>query len=369
MPFSERGGITSDQWTFISEQIFLRGVESSETLDSYQCNRIALDRGDIIRGIVNSLGESHVVFADLTTSNANVFYELGVRHVLARGTFLFAQSIRDIPFDLRPYSCHEYGFGTERELQRARKLVERCLNDFEANPDAPDSPVADFAPERFSSATHYRSQSAMPEEPWNRSPVPKVLFEDLFSDNSDHGFRYESILATSTGQRLVPNEAHRVEDHQLKLELTTGYAVCTTPGIYARDIAIEAEVNLRNHGSDITSWAGIQLRSFNNLSELRPDTSGYLLYLRGTAQVELQTPEAHPRVVFDIPYQAGEWVTLRMMLSGNSARIEIPGKKKKRTLTDLNYLGPGGVALLTFLSEASFRNIGIWALEQPGDWL
>lgn len=48
--------------------------------------------GDVIEHIVQDLVESDIVVADLTGRNANVFYELGVRHATNTGTILIAQS-------------------------------------------------------------------------------------------------------------------------------------------------------------------------------------------------------------------------------------------------------------------------------------
>jgi hypothetical protein len=42
-----------------------------------------------------------VLLADLTGKNPNVFYELGLAHALAKPVILVAESMEDIPFDLR----------------------------------------------------------------------------------------------------------------------------------------------------------------------------------------------------------------------------------------------------------------------------
>jgi hypothetical protein len=42
-----------------------------------------------------------VVIADMSTKNANVFYETGIAHTLGKTTILLSQSIDDVPFDLR----------------------------------------------------------------------------------------------------------------------------------------------------------------------------------------------------------------------------------------------------------------------------
>ena len=44
---------------------------------------------------------SKVLLADLTGKNPNVFYELGLAHAIAKPAILIAESMDDIPFDLR----------------------------------------------------------------------------------------------------------------------------------------------------------------------------------------------------------------------------------------------------------------------------
>ena len=53
--------------------------------------------------------------ADLTTANANVFYELGLRHAIrpASTVLLFAQGLGQLPFDVAPLRAVPYQLGTD----------------------------------------------------------------------------------------------------------------------------------------------------------------------------------------------------------------------------------------------------------------
>lgn len=69
---------------------------------------VTVDRGDnffttgaIINDIWSAIFRSKAIIADCTGRNPNVFYEIGIAHTLGRETVLIAQSIDDIPFDLR----------------------------------------------------------------------------------------------------------------------------------------------------------------------------------------------------------------------------------------------------------------------------
>jgi hypothetical protein len=51
--------------------------------------------------IKDSIARAHIVVADLTRKNANVFYEAGICHAVDKPVLLLAQSMDDVPFDLR----------------------------------------------------------------------------------------------------------------------------------------------------------------------------------------------------------------------------------------------------------------------------
>jgi hypothetical protein len=51
---------------------------------------------------------SKLILADLSGKNANVFYELGLAHALAKPAILVTESMEDVPFDLRALRVLEY---------------------------------------------------------------------------------------------------------------------------------------------------------------------------------------------------------------------------------------------------------------------
>jgi nucleoside 2-deoxyribosyltransferase len=66
------------------------------------------ERGDdafgsnvIMSDIVDKMKSCTYAIADLTGKNANVFYELGICHALGKRVLLLAQSVEDVPFDVR----------------------------------------------------------------------------------------------------------------------------------------------------------------------------------------------------------------------------------------------------------------------------
>lgn len=56
----------------------------------------------IMDDVIGLIWRARAVIADLSAKNPNVFYETGIAHSLGRDVILIAQSIEDVPFDLRP---------------------------------------------------------------------------------------------------------------------------------------------------------------------------------------------------------------------------------------------------------------------------
>ena len=76
-----------------------------------------------LKEIVQNISDANLTIADLTTQNANVYYELGIAHALLRPTIQIVQSIDDVPFDLRPYTVVTYS----EHFTQASKLKDELL--------------------------------------------------------------------------------------------------------------------------------------------------------------------------------------------------------------------------------------------------
>jgi hypothetical protein len=99
--------------------------------------------GSLIRDILEHIAASHIVIADLSEQNPNVFYELGVRHSLSPRTILIAQKIEDIPFDLRDYRVLAYDAQSPEGLSAFIHGIKKYILQIHQNPARADSPVLD----------------------------------------------------------------------------------------------------------------------------------------------------------------------------------------------------------------------------------
>jgi hypothetical protein len=99
MPF---GAWSNDYYS----SIFCPAIESAGLIpcradDLYRPSTIVHDIWDYTR-------RARLILADLTGKNPNVFYELGLAHAIAKPAILVAESIDDVPFDLRALRVIEY---------------------------------------------------------------------------------------------------------------------------------------------------------------------------------------------------------------------------------------------------------------------
>jgi len=91
--------------------------------------------------------------ADLTTANANVFYELGVRHAVRQWStvLLFAEGSTQLPFDVAPLRAMSYRLspdGKPADLEVIKPaLVRRLIEAKSANTDSPIFQLVEGFPE------------------------------------------------------------------------------------------------------------------------------------------------------------------------------------------------------------------------------
>lgn len=85
---------------------------------------------DIITEIWSLINNSHIVIADCTGKNPNVFYEMGLAHAIDKPVVLIAQDIEDIPFDIRHRRVIKYEYtprGMKQFEEELKKAIRRIL--------------------------------------------------------------------------------------------------------------------------------------------------------------------------------------------------------------------------------------------------
>ena len=118
MPFSvDLEPIYEDVLVPLLQKLALRPVRADEIFDNRQ----------IMDDIWENIERSRVVIADLTGKNPNVFYETGIAHALGKEVILMAQTLEDVPFDLRALRCIVYA-NTLRGAETLALQMEKTLD-------------------------------------------------------------------------------------------------------------------------------------------------------------------------------------------------------------------------------------------------
>jgi hypothetical protein len=115
--------------------------------------------------------KADVVVADLSTSNKNAYYELGIRHALRPYTTVVVaeDGIKTFPFDLNHVAVRQYhhlveDIGFEEVMRFREALTQAIIEILKKNPRPGDSPVYTFLkavnPPSIAAAVQAADQSA-----------------------------------------------------------------------------------------------------------------------------------------------------------------------------------------------------------------
>lgn len=129
----------------IYDQIFKPAIAAVELPEGGKLRPARTDKdfftGDIGQEMFQYLNDSRFALADITGLNANVMYEIGVRHAVRQsGTAIFRQGDAAIPFDINKIKAFPYHYRPETNAEEARKLIHRVLRE-SLGQNALDSPV------------------------------------------------------------------------------------------------------------------------------------------------------------------------------------------------------------------------------------
>lgn len=139
MPFSET---TEKHPASYWDNFFSKFVKPSIEGLGYSCSRSKAQPSNIIKDILKELIDADLVLAVLTDFNANVWYELGIRHTLRKGTIMVIEEGQKLPFDISHYGAIKYEdtiAGASDFEAKLRNFIQKIEFDQPA-----DSPAIEF---------------------------------------------------------------------------------------------------------------------------------------------------------------------------------------------------------------------------------
>lgn len=174
------------------------------------CNRADEIMGStpIIAKILNEITKSQYIIVDLTNSNPNVFYELGIAHTIkeARNVLLLKQKNYKVPFDISHLTYTEYD---PKNLKLLTSLILNFLNESRAKNTFYDALCRHGIINYIDENNNEYIESILQELPDSTINVlTQILTEDLEIDNNiiNHTIselnRYiQNVISTDNAKR------------------------------------------------------------------------------------------------------------------------------------------------------------------------
>jgi guanylate kinase len=109
--------------------IFTDHLEPTMAQLGFECFRsdTIFSINPILDDIIDAVRKSNIIISDLTTKNANVFYETGYCHALGKKVILITQE-NDVPFDLKSIRHINYEFTPRGMIELVEKLQKTVNN-------------------------------------------------------------------------------------------------------------------------------------------------------------------------------------------------------------------------------------------------
>jgi hypothetical protein len=144
MPFGKKPGIGGLQIDFdaVYHELIKPSIEKAG-LEPLRADE-EMKGGFIHKPMFERLILCEYAVADLTTANANVFYELGIRHAVRSWStvMIFAEGVSQLPFDVAPLRAIPYkldDYGKPTNIEEIKPVLSKRL--MEAKKAAVDSPL------------------------------------------------------------------------------------------------------------------------------------------------------------------------------------------------------------------------------------
>ena len=236
--------------------------------------------------------EADVVVADLSTSNKNAYYELGIRHALKPFTTIIIaeDGIKTFPFDVNHVAVRQYhhlgediGFD---EVMKFRGVltdaIDTILKREEQKPDSPIYSLLDLDPPALRKAKEKDGSGEQPAAAAmgakNSEAVPnathKVLMDQVAAAQAAKDFVTARALLTTVLNLMRQTDPNRPDDPTIvqQLALITYKSEQPSPKdalLAAKKLLESLSPETSNDTETLGLWGGVHKR----LCELEPDST------------------------------------------------------------------------------------------------
>jgi len=144
------------------DEVYDHAIRPAAEAAGFDCDRAdhAFGPRAIISNIIEGAFSADVIVADVSGSNPNVFYELGIAHAIDNKTIVICERTEEpLPFDLAAYRVIFYRRGIVGIKEDLRRRLERDLKQLDSWKKHSTNPVQDFRPIRY--AVPLQDQAAL----------------------------------------------------------------------------------------------------------------------------------------------------------------------------------------------------------------
>jgi thiol-disulfide isomerase/thioredoxin len=185
--------------------------------------------GNINKDIIEYLFSSQIVIADLTGKNANVFYELGIRHALRRNTTIpIVKSGEQIPFDVSAYRTIVYDDNEQGLVILKSDLKNKIEIALRQTPLHIDNPVYDNIGGKI---VDLKKENEALSESKNNYVLECERWKKIYSEET----RKNALLQN---QIFEMSKAVEIKEHTIKI-LESNLGKSGDQGIYSKFLTVE----------------------------------------------------------------------------------------------------------------------------------
>ena len=174
--------------------------------------------GIITNQIIRHIVDDPLVIADLTGQNANVFYELAIRHAICKPLVQIIDKIEDIPFDIGAMRTIQVDHQNPESVEEAKTKIRKQIQSLKTSTSSPENPISAALADRFGSNRLDEIMTQAQDYPLSTEAAVACL--ERYISDSQHPIKVSKLIDNTVEQvvNITSGEAFSVED---ALEPTT----------------------------------------------------------------------------------------------------------------------------------------------------
>ena len=177
-----------------SDQVLQHVIRPAVECRGYKAVRAdeIAEPGIITNQIIRHIFDDPLVIADLTGQNANVFYELAIRHAIRRPLVQIIDKVEDIPFDLSAMRTIQVDHQNPDSVEEAKTEIKNQIRSLEANPSSLENPISVVIANRFGSNQLDEIMTRSQDYPLSKEDAVKLL--KRYIDEPQYRIRFSDLI-------------------------------------------------------------------------------------------------------------------------------------------------------------------------------